>query len=126
MLCGGPGPTTLPTESVNHGGPGTVPESSRLPVNAVTSLQDWQPGICKSKVLPHNLTFKETGREEPGTIQDNRYTGHPLHYSLPPATIPRGPPHFSCLPTQTCLPEPFPTQRTTSPPTNRIGWQNRI
>src|SRR5258708_28969136 len=60
--------------------------------DAITSLQDWQPCICKSKVLLHNLTFEETGREEPGTVQDNRHPRHTLHYSLPPTTILRGPP----------------------------------
>src|SRR5258708_11190222 len=70
MLCGRPGPTALPTESVDCRGPGMLPESSGLPANAITSLQDWQLGIHKSKVLPHNLTFEETGGEEPGTVQD--------------------------------------------------------
>src|SRR6266436_2353716 len=113
MLHGGPGPTALPTESVDHRGPGTLPESSGLPVDAVTSLQDWRLCICESKVLPHNPTFEETGGEEPGTVQDNRHPRHALHYSLPSATIPRGPPCFPHLPTQTHLPEPLPTQRTT-------------
>src|SRR5258708_26898191 len=67
-LCGRPGPTALPTESVDRRGPGTLPESSGLPMDAVTSLQDWQPCICESEVLLHNLTFEETGGEEPGTI----------------------------------------------------------
>src|SRR5260221_1152069 len=31
MLCGRPGPTALPTESVDHRGPGMLPESSRPP-----------------------------------------------------------------------------------------------
>src|SRR5258708_30277717 len=39
-LHGRPGPTALPTESVNHRGPGMLPESSRLPADAITSLQD--------------------------------------------------------------------------------------
>src|SRR5258707_9286569 len=114
-LCGRPGPTALPTESVNHRGPGMLPESSGPPADAITSLQDWQPCICESKVLLHNPTFEETGREEPGTIQDNRHPRHALCYSPPPATIPRGPPCFPCLPTRTCLPKPLPTQRTTPP-----------
>src|SRR5258708_17840789 len=67
--------------------------------DTITSLHDWQSCICKSKVLPHNLTFEETGREEPGTIRDNRHPGHALHYSPPPTTIPRGTPHFPRLPT---------------------------
>src|SRR5258705_203060 len=40
-LRGRPGPTALPTESVDHRGPGTLPESSGPPMDAVTSLQDW-------------------------------------------------------------------------------------
>src|SRR5258708_38613324 len=126
MLCGGPGPTALPTESVDHRGPGMLPESSGPPADAVTSLQNWQPCICESKVLPHNLTFKETGGEEPGTIRDNRHPGHTLHYSLPPTTIPRGTPRFPHLPTRTRLPEPLPAQRTTPPPATRIGRRNGI
>src|SRR5258708_5525340 len=93
-----------------------LPESSGPPADAITSLQDWQLCICKSKVLPHNPTFEETGREEPGTIRDNRHPGHTLCYSPPPATIPRGPPHVPHLPTRTRLPEPLPAQRTTPPP----------
>src|SRR5258708_33779953 len=115
MLHGRPGPTALPTESVNRRGPG-IPESSRPPTDAITSLQDWQPCICESEVFLHNPTFEETGREEPGTIRDNRHPRHALHYSPPPATIPRGPPRVPCLPTQTHLPKPLPTQRTTPPP----------
>src|SRR5258708_7299482 len=30
--------------------------------DAITSLQDWQLCICESEVLPHNPTFKETGK----------------------------------------------------------------
>src|SRR5258708_39339075 len=41
MLHGGPGPTTQPTESVDHRGPGTLPESSGLPVDTITSLHGW-------------------------------------------------------------------------------------
>src|SRR5258705_13851017 len=41
MLCGRPGPTALPTESVDRRGPGMLPESSGLPADAITSLQDW-------------------------------------------------------------------------------------
>src|SRR5258708_24031757 len=119
-LCGRPGPTAIPTESVNHRGPGMLAESSGPPADAITSLQDWQPCICESKVLLHNPTFEETGREEPGTIRDNRHPGHALHYSLPPATILRGPPHVPHLPTRTHLPKPLPTQRTTPPPATRI------
>src|SRR5258707_15817084 len=58
MLHGGPGPTALPTESVDHRGPGMLPESSGPPVDAITSLQDWRPCICKSEVLLHNPTFE--------------------------------------------------------------------
>src|SRR5258708_3887772 len=67
--------------------------------DTITSLQDWRSCICKSEVLPHNPTFEETGREEPGTVRDNRHPGHALHYSPPPTTIPRGTPHFPRLPT---------------------------
>src|SRR5258708_2167265 len=121
MLHGRPGPTALPTESVNRRGPGMLPESSRPPADAVTSLQDWQPCICESEVLPRNPTFEETGGEEPGTIRDNRHPRHALCYSPPPTTIPRGPPHVPCLPTQTHLPEPLPTQRTTPLPIELNG-----
>src|SRR5258708_36053006 len=103
-----------------------LPESSGPPADAITSLQDWQLCICKSEVLPHNPTFEETGREEPGTVRDNRHPGHALHYSPPPTTILRGTPRFPRLPTRTCLPEPLPAQRTTPPPANRIGWRNGI
>src|SRR5258708_6344982 len=116
MLRGRPGPTALPIESVDHRGPGTLPESSGLPVDTITSLQDWRSSICKSEVLPHNPTFEETGGEEPGTVRDNRHPRHALHYSPPPTTIPRGTPRFPHLPTRTCLPEPLPAQRTTPPP----------
>src|SRR6266481_2792051 len=54
-LRGGPGPTALPIESVDHRGPGTLPESSGPPVDTITSLQDWRSCIRKSEVLPHNL-----------------------------------------------------------------------
>src|SRR5258708_17851479 len=123
-LHGRPGPTARPTESVDRRGPGMLPESSGLPADAVTSLQDWRPCICESEVLPHNLTFKETGREEPGTVRDNRHPRHALCYSPPPATIPRGPPRVPCLPTQTYLPEPLPAQRTTPPPPITIKHRN--
>src|SRR5258708_1201384 len=115
MLCGGPQPTALSTESVDRRGPGMLPESSRLPVDAITSLQDWRLCICKSKVLLHNPTFEETGGEEPGTVQDNRHSRHAHHYSPPPTTILRVPPCFPRLPTRTHLPEPLPAQRTTPP-----------
>src|SRR5260221_2993916 len=36
--------------------------------DTITSLQDWQSCIHKSKVLLHNPTFKETGGEDPGTV----------------------------------------------------------
>src|SRR5258708_3020609 len=125
-LHGRPGPTALPTESVDRRGPGMLPESSGLPADAITSLQDWRPCICESKVLPHNPTFKETGREEPGTVRDNRHPGHTLHYSLPPTTIPRGPPHVPHLPTRTHLPKPLPKKKKPPPPANRIEWRNGI
>src|SRR5258708_3290568 len=115
MFRGRPGPNALTIESVDHRGPGTLPESSGLPVDTITSLQDWRSCICKSEVLPHNPTFEETGGEDPGTVRDNRHPRHALHYSPPPTTIPRGPPCVPCLPTQTCLPEPLPAQRTTPP-----------
>src|SRR5258708_2908885 len=120
MLCGRPGPTALPTESVDRRGPGMLPESSGPPADAITSLQDWRPCICESKVLPHNLTFEETGGEEPGTIRDNRHPGNTLHYSLPPATIQRVPPHLHNPQTQPRLPKPLPAQKTPPPPANRI------
>src|SRR5258708_5959902 len=115
-LHGGPGPTALPIESIDRRGPGMLPESSGLPVDTITSLQDWRLCICKSEVLPPNPTCKETGGEEPGTIRDNRHPGHALHYSPPPTTIPRGTPHFPCPPTRTPLPKPPPAQRKTPPP----------
>src|SRR5258708_10954475 len=57
MLCDGTGPITLPAESVNHRGPGTLPESSRLLVDTTTNIQGQQLCICKSKVLPNHLTL---------------------------------------------------------------------
>src|SRR5258708_11854365 len=93
-LCGRPGPTALPTESVDHTGPGMLPESSRPPADAINSLQDWRPWICESEVLPHNLTFEQTDGEEPGTVRDNRHPWHALFYSPSPPTILMGPPHF--------------------------------
>src|SRR5258708_36713259 len=58
MLCGRPGPTALPTESVDRRRPGMLPESSGLPADAITSLQDWRLCICESEVLLHNPTFE--------------------------------------------------------------------
>src|SRR5258708_7171216 len=57
MLCDGPGPITLPAESINHGGPGMLPENSGPPADTTTSLQGQRPCIHKSKVLPNHPTF---------------------------------------------------------------------
>src|SRR5258705_3456780 len=99
MLCDGPGPITLPAESVDHRGPGTLPESSRLPVDAITSLQGWSPCICKSEVLLNHPTFEETSGKESRIFQDNRHSRDALHHNPPPTTILRGSPCVPCLPT---------------------------
>src|SRR5260221_4191397 len=49
MLHGGPGPTALPIESIDHRGPGMLPESSGPPADTITSLQDCRSCIRKSE-----------------------------------------------------------------------------
>src|SRR5258708_22739678 len=123
MLCGGPQPATCQTESVNHGSSGTLSESSRLPMVAATSLQGWRSHIHESEVFPNHPTFKETGRKEPGTLQDNRHPRDALCYNPPSTTFPRGPPSVPHLPTLTHLPEPLSPPRSPPSPPNRLGCQ---
>src|SRR5260221_6596583 len=99
-------------EGKHSTGPGEVSEKCGQAQDGSSRAKNWRPSLRQGKVLQNQATIQETLGKEPGPIQCDRETRHPLHHPLSPTPVLLCPPSLSCITTGTCMTQPIPSPTT--------------
>src|SRR5260221_8468051 len=99
-------------EGKHSTGPGEVSEKCGQAQDRGSQAKNWQPSLRQGEVLQNQATIQETLRKEPGPIQCDRETRHPLHHPPSPTPVLLHPPGLSHITTGTCTTQPIPSPTT--------------
>src|SRR5258707_15817927 len=94
-------------EEKHSTGPGEVSEKCRQAQDRGSRAKNWRPSLCQGEVPQDQATIQETLRKEPGPIQCDRKTRHPLHHPLSPVPVLLHPPSLPCITTGTHTTQPI-------------------
>src|SRR6266436_7853818 len=94
-------------EGKHSTGPGEVSEKCRQAQDGGSQAKNWQPSLHQGEVLQNQATIQETLGKEPGPIQHDRETRHPLHHPPPSTPIPLHPPSLPHI-TRACMTQSIP------------------
>src|SRR5258708_12624236 len=103
-------------EGKHSTGPGEVSEKCGQAQDGGSRAKNWRPSLRQGEVLQNQPTIQETLGKEPGPIQHDRETSHPLCHPLPPAPVLLCPPSLSCITTATPTTQPLPSLPTPATP----------
>src|SRR5260221_12541197 len=99
-------------EGKTRTGPGEVSEKCGQGQDRGSQAKNWRPSLCQGEVLQNQVTIQETLGKEPGPIQCDRETRHPLCHPPSPVPVLLHPPSLSCITTGTCMTQPVPSLTT--------------